>query len=507
MRLTCFGMLSVVALGATCGCGTGGQSTVLKPAPTSAVADAPAAPQTDAPTPPPTPPPTPQGPAVDANSVSGDTPQGAHNSWHRWRGPTANGVAPKGDPPLQWDESTNIQWKVKLPGYGSGTPIVWQDKVFLLTAVDTGKVPAAPAAKADSGDSAPAGKQRRRRRGGFRMSTPTPKTTFEFTLLCLDRQTGKTVWQRVARAQVPFSGHHPSHGFASSSAVTDGNRLYASFGSYGTYCYDLEGELLWQQDLGDMQTRAGFGEGTSPALHGESVVVNWDHEGESFIVCLNAASGEEIWRTPRDEQTTWATPLIVEHEGTVQVVTNASNRTRSYDLANGDLLWECGGQAGNPIPTPVANQGIVYCMTGFRGYAVYALPLAARGDITDSEQIIWKHNDNGPYVASPVLYENLLYFTKERRGILSCVRADTGEFLFQDQRLPGFEGLYASLSAAAGKIYIVSRNGTALVLKHGPQFEVLATNKLDEGIDASPVIVGKQLLLRGQEHLYAIAEP
>jgi outer membrane protein assembly factor BamB len=444
-------------------------------------------------------------PAVpNADSATGPvyTPTGALTSWHRWRGPTANGVAPQGNPPLNWDESTNIQWKVKLPGYGSGTPIVWQDKIYLLTAVDTGKMPEGSPPAADEKSASGGGRGRR----GFRMSTPTPKTEFEFRLLCLDRQTGETVWSQVARKQVPFSGHHPSHGFASSSAVTDGKLLYASFGSYGIYCYNLAGELQWELDLGDMQTRAGFGEGASPALHEESLVVTWDHEGESFIVCLNALSGEEIWRQPRDERTTWATPLIVEHEGTAQVITNAQNRTRSYNLADGALLWECGGQAGNPIATPVVKDGTVYCMTGFRGYAVYALPLSARGDISDTDKIVWKYTDNGPYVASPVLYDDLLYFTKERRGVLSCVRADTGEFQFENQRLPGFEGLYASLSAAAGKIYIVSRNGTTVVLKHGSEFEVLATNQLAEGIDASPVIVGNQLLLRGAEHLYAISE-
>ena len=499
MRIDCFGILMTLSCFTIWGCGS-------NPAPVAVDSSDSVAPDSDVTTSPPAAPASPESQPANSTTTAAAspvyTPAGALDSWHRWRGPTANGVAPQGNPPLNWDESTNIQWKVKLPGYGSGTPIVWQDRVYLLAAVDTGQMPEGAASSDDQESSGRGG-----RRGGFRMSTPTPKTEFEFKLLCLDRQTGETVWSRVARKQVPFSGHHPSHGFASSSAVTDGTLLYASFGSYGIYCYNLAGELQWELDLGDMQTRAGFGEGASPALYKESLVVTWDHEGESFIVCLNARSGKEVWRQARDERTTWATPFIIEHEGTVQVITNAQNRTRSYNLTDGALLWECGGQAGNPIATPVAREGTVYCMTGFRGYAVYALPLSARGDISDSDQVVWKYTDNGPYVASPVLYDDLLYFTKERRGVLSCVRADNGEFQFENQRLPGFEGLYASLSAAAGKIYIVSRNGTTLVLKHGPQFEILATNKLGEGIDASPVIVGNQLLLRGAEHLYAIAKP
>jgi outer membrane protein assembly factor BamB len=278
-----------------------------------------------------------------------------------------------------------------------------------------------------------------------------------------------------------------------------------SFGSYGIYCFDMDGNPKWKVDLGDMRTKVGFGEGTSPVLHDDSLIVNWDHEGDSFITCLNAVTGEEKWRTPRDEHTTWATPLVVQHAGTSQIVTNAQNRTRSYDLATGKLIWECGGQASNPITSPVTGDGVVYCMTGFRGYAIYALPLAAQGDISDSSEIVWSRTDNGPYVASPVLYDDLLYVTKGRTGILSCFRASTGEVQYSGQRLAGIRTIYASLTAAGGKVYVAGRGGTTLVIKHGPKYEVLATNKLDEGIDASPVIVGRQMFLRGQKHLYCIA--
>ena len=427
------------------------------------------------------------------------------DNWHQWRGPDANGLAPKGDPPLRWDESTNIRWKVKVPGSGVSTPIVWGDRIFLLTAIKTDRKPDPDAPSAARETPRRDTRRGRGRRGGFRLSTETPTTFHKFSILCIDRKSGKTLWDRVATEQVPHEGHHPSHGYASASPTTDGTYLYSSFGSYGVTCHDLEGNLKWKRDLGDMQTKLGFGEGTSPVLHGDSLVVNWDHEGDSFITCLNTESVEPKWRVSRDEGSTWATPLVVAHDGITQVITNAKNRTRSYDLTTGKLVWECGGQESNPIPSPIVRDGIVYCMTGFRGYALYAIPLAARGDLTDNGKVAWRRNDGAPYVASPLIYGNFLYFTKERRGILSCVDATTGKDVYSDQRLSGISTLYASLTGAAGRVYITGRGGTTLVIKRGPKYEVLAINSLDEGVDASLAIVGKQLFLRGKKHLYCIA--
>jgi outer membrane protein assembly factor BamB len=456
-----------------------------------------------------------------------------HN-WPQWRGPQANGVAPHGDPPLTWDESTNIRWKVEIPGSGSSTPIVWGDRIFLLTAIDTGRKPegaVTPAAaqsaaetpspgnesKADAPSAAPRKPPNRGARGGGRrggsgrggrggasLSVPTPTTLFQFDVICLDRATGQTLWQRTATEEVPHEGHHPSHGYASASPVTDGRRVFASFGSRGIYCYDFNGNLQWKHDFGQMETKRGFGEGASPALHGDALVVNWDHEGESFIVCLDANTGDERWRTPRSEGTTWTTPLVVEHKGAVQVIVNATGRTRSYDLATGELIWECGGQVDNPIPTPVARNGVVYCMTGYQGYAAIAISLDSKGDVTDTDKVLWRHTASAPYVGSPLLYDNRLYFTKGDAAILACLDADAGEPLYSPKRLQGLGTMYASPVAAAGRVYITDRDGATIVIEHGPKFKVLATNRLDEHFSASPVVVGNQLLLRGERRLYAI---
>jgi outer membrane protein assembly factor BamB len=328
----------------------------------------------------------------------------------------------------------------------------------------------------------------------------------KFDVICLDRSTGNTLWRKTAREIAPHEGHHNTSNFAPSSPVTDGEKLYVSFGSRGLYCYDLNGNQLWSKDLGQMQIKNTFGEGASPAVHGNTLVVNWDHEGDSFIVALDASTGDQKWRQPRDEGSTWATPLIVSRNGRVQVITNGQNRCRSYDLATGELIWECGGQGPNPIPSPVLFEDKAILMTGFRTFQAYAIPLDATGDITDTDKIDWKLDDGTPYVSSPLLYGGTLYFTKERSGLMTSVDADTGQIKIRPQRLPNVNDLYASPVGAAEKVYFSSREGRTVVLKHAPELEVLAVNELDGPIDASPAIVGKEMFIRTATHLYCIAE-
>jgi len=329
----------------------------------------------------------------------------AGQNWPQWRGPVSTGVAPAGQPPTTWSETSNVRWKVKIAGTGSATPIVWDNQVFIQTAIPTGKKVESPAATTNSptaagaaASSAPGGNPPERR-GGGRGSGGEPKPTefHQFVVLALDRATGKVLWQKIAREEVPHEAHRPNDGtFASSSPITDGQNLFAYFGSRGLHSYDLQGKLKWQKDLGRMQTKMSFGEGSSPALFGNTIVVNWDHEGEDFIVALNKDDGKELWRQPRNEDTSWSTPLIVEHEGQRQVIVSATKKIRTYDLSSGKQLWKCGGMTANAIPTPVPGEGVVYVTSGFRGNALLAIRLGRTGDLTDTDAIVWSHNKNTP---------------------------------------------------------------------------------------------------------------
>jgi len=325
--------------------------------------------------------------------------------------------------------------------------------------------------------------------------------------MSLDRRTGQTLWQRVAREELPHEGHHQDHGFSSNSPVTDGQHVYAFFGSRGLYCYDMEGNLKWEKDLGDQQTRNGFGEGSSPALYEDKLFVNWDHEGEDdFIVALNKTTGQELWRQPREERTTWSTPFVLEHEGRAEVVTSASNKVRSYDPATGKLLWECSGLGDNAIPTPVTGNDLLYATTGYTRPALLAIELGKTGDLTGTDAVKWSLNRGTPYVASPMLYGGLMYLFRSRDAMLSCYDAASGTPHYTEERLADLNGVYASPVAAAGRIYLVGRNGATLVIKQSENLEKMSTNQLDEGIDASPALYGNELFLRGKQHLYCIAE-
>ena len=283
--------------------------------------------------------------------------------------------------------------------------------------------------------------------------------------------------------------------------------VIAFFGSRGIYALDMDGKPLWEKDLGDMTVKLGFGEGSTPALRGNLVVVQWDHEGESFIVALDKKTGKELWRQKREEGTSWASPLVVEHGGKTQVVTSASNKVRAYDAAKGELLWETPGMTANAIPTPVHKDGVVFLTSGFRGNALLAVKLAeAKGDISASPAIAWKLDRDTPYVPSPLLYGDELYFLKGNNGLITCLDAKTGERRYGPERIEGVPNVYASPVGAGGRIYVAGREGSVGVLEAGKTFKLLATNKLEDGFDASPVAVDNELYLRGAKYLYRISE-
>jgi outer membrane protein assembly factor BamB len=432
-------------------------------------------------------------PGLAASAADGDAVNERLNNWPHWRGPEANGRAPHADPPVKWDESTNVKWKVEIPGHGVSTPIVWGRQIFLPTAIDTGRV-VEGATKPEDQPERPFG-------------IKFPNTIQKHAILCLDRETGKTLWERTAVESLPIEGHHGDSSFASASPVTDGRRLYVSFGSGGIFCFDLSGQLQWKAAVAPVQTRLSFGEACSPVLHGDALIINRDNDGQSHLLVLDAQTGEVRWKADRDEISAWATPLVVDFNGRTQIITNASKRVRSYDLATGDIVWECGGQVSNVIPSPVRIGNLVCCMSGYKGSMAMAIPLDATGDVTDSRQIAWQYARDTPYVPSPLLYDDILYFNKSNNAILTSLNARTGEPIITASRLPDLNNIYASPVGAAGRVYFVGRDGATLVIKHGPRLETLATNRLDDPIDSSPAVVGRQLLLRGRKFLYCIEAP
>jgi outer membrane protein assembly factor BamB len=405
------------------------------------------------------------------------TDQNPTQDWPQWRGPHANGVAPDADPPATWSETDNVKWKVEIPGRGSGSPIVWGDRVYLMTAVS------------ESGETAEG-------------------VVHRFIVMALDRATGEVVWEKVAREEAPHEATHRENGtYASASPVTDGEVLIANFESRGIYVYDLDGNLIWEKDLGDKRMRNTFGEGTTPALHGDTLVHVWDQQGgQSFIVALDKRTGEEKWRRDRDEIDTWATPLVVEVNGRAQAIAPAMERMYSYDLETGDLVWEGDGLTMNVIPSPVVIDNIAILMSGFRGNSLKAIDLTrAKGDITGTDAIVWSFDRDTPYVPSPLLYDGLLYMLKSNNGILTVFDAKTGTIHYGPQRLEAVPNVFASPVGAGGRVYIPGREGDTLVLRHGTSFEVLGVNSLDDGFDASPAIAGNEIFLRGSRFLYCIS--
>jgi outer membrane protein assembly factor BamB len=429
--------------------------------------------------------------APDAQTaLAGQTPPRPANHdryWPTWRGPAGIGTSATATPPTEWSETKNLRWKVEIPGRGHSSPIVWGDRVYVTSAVPVGVTGAA--------QHAPRG------------SLPQ-RGVHRFVVMALDRKTGRTVWQHVAREAEPHEQSHADNGtWASSSPITDGERLYVYFESFGIYAYDLNGKLLWEKDLGDKRMRNEFGEGSTPAIYGNTMVIVWDHlNGESFVAALDTRDGKELWRQPRKEIDTWATPLILEVNGRPQAIVPAMERVRSYDLASGQVVWESDGLTMNTIPSPVHENGLVFLMSGFRGNDLKAVRVAdAKGNIDGTGAIVWSFDRDTPYVPSPIVLDGVLYFLKSNSGILSAFDARSGKPHYQNQRLQGVPNVFSSPVAASGRIYIAGQDGATIVVKAGPAYEAIATNQLDDGFDASPALVDSEIYLRGRAFLYAIA--
>ncbi|HZO84065.1 MAG TPA: PQQ-binding-like beta-propeller repeat protein, partial [Verrucomicrobiae bacterium] len=330
----------------------------------------------------------------------------------------------------------------------------------------------------------------------------------QFVALAIDRHDGSLLWKKVLREEWPHEGGHQTGSLASSSPVTDGERLYVFFGSRGLYCLDLNGELKWSKDLGRMHTLHAHGEGSSPVLHGDTLIVCWDQEADSFLYSFDKRTGKQLWKVPRDEKTSWSTPLVVEHEGKPQVIVSATKRVRGYDLATGAQLWECAGLVDNVVSSPVYTDGVLIAGNSYYTQAMLAIRLAgAKGDITGTTNVLWKLNRMTPYVSSPLLYDDTLYFLRHNQNILLRLEPLTGKPRGEALRLEGINDfIFASPVGAAGRIYVTGRDGVTVVLRHDSKNATLAVNKLQDSFSASPALAGRELYLRGERFLYCIAD-
>ena len=372
--------------------------------------------------------------------------------WGQWRGPLATGVSPYGDPPIEWSEDKNVRWASRLPGTGHSTPVVWGQLVFVTAAVPFGeKVTAKPDADPGAHDNLPVTQPHR------------------YLGLAYERRTGELLW---------------------------------------LYCIGFDGKLLWKVRMGKMATKHNHGEGASPALYDKTLVVNWDHQGQSKVVAFDTRTGKSKWSVDRDEVTSWSSPIVIKHQERAVVVISGTKFLRGYDLENGKVLWQCAGLSNNIVATPVYEAGMVFAGSSYDTRIMMGVNLdGASGDLTGSEHIAWKTRQRTPYVPSPLLYKGGLYFLRHYQGILTRLEARTGNEVTGPFRLGGVTDIYASPVAAANRIYITDRQGATLVISGDATPKFLARNVLNDSFSASAAIVGRELFLRGTRKLYCIAGP
>jgi len=411
-------------------------------------------------------------------------------NWPQWRGPLQTGEAPQATPPTDWSSSEHVAWKAKIPGRGHSTPIIWGDHVFLTAAIPVGeKLPPKLSGRPGEHDNLPV------------------ESRFQFTVLDINRKNGKIAWQKVVHEALPIEAGHQTASLASNSAATDGERLFAFFGSHGLHCLDYQGNVLWQRNFGLQHSKHGHGEGCSPALYGNYLAINWDHEEQSFLVVLDKRTGKDVWRKDRREDTSWSSPIIVIHNGKQQLIVCGTNRVRGYDLLTGDTIWECGGMSSNIVATPVYSDGIVYVGSSYEKRVLMAIKIeGASGDVTNSSQVLWTRTRGTPYVPSPLLVEKNLYFITHYQNIITRIDGPTGRDSPGPLRLGSLGNIYASPVSAAGHIYVTDLEGNTMVVTASDVPRIVSVNVLNENVNASLAIVGKEIFIRGVDHLYSIAE-
>jgi outer membrane protein assembly factor BamB len=415
-------------------------------------------------------------------------------NWPQWRGPDGSGISTETGIPTEWSDSKNVRWKTAIPGRGHSSPIVWGNRVFLTTSIEGPIVPGAQAV-------------RHVRRGQEYLHPDSVGADHSYTLklICLDFETGKQLWEKSVYEGTVYDNRHRKNTYASATPATDGRFVYVSFEAEGLYCYDFDGKRIWKTSLGRI-AKGGMGPGTSPVLFGNLLILQCDQEyGEgSFIAAVEKKSGKEVWRVARDQRRSWATPLLVKVGNRTELVASGPDKIISYDPLTGNELWRAPGVVSNPIPSPVAANGLVIVTAGSDAKRVIAIKLGGSGDLTDTTNVVWRYDKGTAYVPSPILYNDSLYLLTDA-GAISSLEAATGKVIYQ-ARLPVATKFTASPVAFDGKILILSEDGDGFIVKAGPVPEVLNANGLAEPVYASPAIVRGRILIRGEKNLYCIAQ-
>ncbi|MEZ6130626.1 MAG: PQQ-binding-like beta-propeller repeat protein [Planctomycetaceae bacterium] len=418
-------------------------------------------------------------------------------NWPQFRGAASRGISENADLPVTWSATENVEWKADLPGRGWSSPIVWGDRVFLTTVINTGESEDPKKGLYFGGD-----------------RPAPPDSVHHWRVICLDLNSGTELWQKQVHEGKPQSAIHLKSSFASETPVTDGERVYAYFGNLGVFCFDFSGELLWEKRLPPQKTRNGWGTAASPVLHdGRLYLVN-DNEEDSYLLALDGRTGDEAWRTPREEKSNWSTPFVWKTADRVEIVTPGSGRVRSYNLS-GKLLWQLSGMSSITIAMPYEHNGLLYVSSGYVGdrksRPIYAIRPGASGDIslkngkTSNESVAWCQPMAAPYNPSTLVYDNRLWVLYDF-GFIACFDPATGKEVFSKQRVPEGRAFTTSPWGYGGKIFCLNEDGVTYVMESSNELKILHRNRLadDDMAMASPAVSGNRLLIRTAARLYCI---
>ena len=418
-----------------------------------------------------------------------------NTNWTGWRGSEGSGVSAETNLPTEWSADKNVKWKAALPGRGHSSPIVWGNKIFLTTDIEGDVVPGAKAVKHII-----EGQEY------IHPDSIAADRNHTFKVLCVDRTSGKILWEQTAYSGTVYDGRHRKGSYAAPTMVTDGQLVYAWFGGEGDglYCYDVNGKLMWKTPIAKIAS-VGMGPSTSPVMADGIIALQCDEdEGKnSFIAGVDKKTGKEVWRTPRPVQAGWSTPLVVKTDKGTQIVASGFEWIISYEPKTGKELWRMKSFESNALPTPLSGFGMVYAYSGYPTKKTLAIKLGGSGDVT-ATNLAWSYDKGTAYIPSSILYGDNLYLMTDR-GILTCLDAKTGKVIYEGGRIPVPATFTASPVAFDGKILLTSEDGDTYVIKAGPKHEILATNSVSEPVYASPAISDGMIFIRGEKNLYCIS--